>query len=851
MAVELDWRFGNEVPDKGPEEKPRPRRRRWRVWLGLGGALLLLVGVGLYARWRAQRDALAEIEAEVRAVAQLELRALAEGDTELYFSLQDDADPAWRRAQETRAELDALLPPPLPGLTTTAVISVESARVVGEAARVEFVRMAGLPGGGMAPFRVVRFYRLSDDGRWLHTRADRGYAGHTVVFIGERVAMTSFETDREWIEPGAFKLEGLAEQFCSLAPCQAQAPLALVFTDTLDAATTLSPYAAVTAADDQGIITVRVSDGERGGSRVWEIQAFTLTLPAAMEPEGPLPAPFLVGTPEDEAGRVAWDTAMRELLLDRLIAREAGGPPGSAPGGGLLRAKLGEWLQAELGLSAPVAPNPDFIGGALDAGEWISPGALWDLAPAHDDPRRPLAEAEIELLLAFVEAEYGPSQVAGLLHALRTARSVGTLIGEALDENWPVFQHRYAAYAHEVAGRPFEPPGEVAAFAGYDLVAACGESSNLWGLRLDGPEMTPLSSVEDFGAVRSLLWSPDGAWLLAGRDAVRGGGLYLLEADGTGVGRLTSVSEHATPAGWSPDGALVACSSFGRSQEGGLVDVETDESVALNGHFFAWSPDGSQLAYITFGARLPHIWLAEGDGSNRRRLTEGYQVAWSPDGTQLALLGTGPTLKLYDVAAEETETLLDSATLRDMLGFDLERVIVGGNSLAWSPTGEWIGLGISQFDGVQSVRGGVVLVGPDGRAPRVLFARQGSVAVTGWSPEGRWLTCGTYTRDRIRITVIGVDGTVLLDTGALLDTGTAVSWSPDGRYLAVIEEDLLRILEVESGAWHSFEPPARCGVVAWNPRSPLNAPASDSDSTLPQADWRPTVVQCDLPKCQH
>jgi WD40 repeat protein len=809
MGVELEWHFGDEIPEKGPREQPRPRRRRWRIWLGVAGALLLVIGAGFYVRWRARREALARIEAEVRAVAQLELRALAEADTELYFSLQDDADPAWRRAQETRAELGALLPPPLPGLTTTTAISVESARVVGDRARVGFVHMAGLPDGEMAPFRAVRFYRLSDDGRWLHTHADRGYAGHTVVFAGERVVMTSFDIDRGWIAPVAPELEGLARRFCRLAACREQAPLALVFTDTLDTAT---------------------------------------TLPAAMEPEGPLPAPFLVGAPEDETGRAAWETALRELLLDRLVAREAGRPP---RGDELLRAKLHEWLRAELELSAPVSPNPDFIGEALDAGEWISPAALWDLTLADDDPRRPLAEAEIELLLAFVEEEYGPSQVARLLHALRTARSMGTLVGEALGENWPVFQHRYAAYVHEVAGRPFEPSGEVAAFAGYDLVAACGEFSNLWGLRLDSPEMTPLSSDEDFGAVRSLLWSPDGARLLAWRGAVHRGGPYLLEADGAGVGRLTSVSEDGTPIGWSPDGTLLAYSSFGRLREGGLVDVETDETVALNGRLFAWSPDGSQLAFVTFWARPPLVWLAEGDGSDPRQLAEGYQVAWSPDGTRLALLGTGPALQTYDVTTGETETLLDPGVLQDLLGLELERVLVSGNSLAWSPAGEWIGLGISQLEGAQSTRGGVVLVRPDGRDARVLFARQGSIIVTGWSPEGRWLTCGTYTRDRIRITVIGVDGTVLLETGALLDTGASASWSPDGRYLAVVEEGLLRILEVESGTWHSFEPPARCGVVAWNPRGPLHAPTSDSSSTLPQADWRPTVVQCDLPKCQQ
>ena len=174
MAVDLEWRFDTEVPDELPREEHRPHPPRRRVWLGLAGAVLLLVGVGLCVWWRSRREVLATVEAEVQAVAQLELGALADGDVELFMSLQDDADPTWREAQGVRAALDTFLPPPVPGLVASTVLSVENARVVGDVARVEVVRMAGLPGGEMVPFRAVRFYRRSDDGRWLHTRADPG-----------------------------------------------------------------------------------------------------------------------------------------------------------------------------------------------------------------------------------------------------------------------------------------------------------------------------------------------------------------------------------------------------------------------------------------------------------------------------------------------------------------------------------------------------------------------------------------------------------------------------------------------------------------------------------------------------
>jgi len=414
MPVELEWRFEGEHPPREPPEEEKRPRARWPLWLGLGLAILALVG--FYAWWHARHQALTRIEAEVQAVAQLELRALVEGDTELYLSLQDDTYPIWWEAQRKHATLTTLLPPPLPSLSATTTISLKAPRVVGDVARVEVVRMAGLPGEEMAPFRAVRFYRRSDDGRWLHTRADPDYAGYTIVFSGPRLQITCFAIDEPWIEPLTSELESIAEQFCSLAsivPCQHRVPLALDFTGTLD--------------------TVAMS-------------------------ESVLPAPFVVGVPADEAARAMWEDGMRELLFDRLIAREVGDPASSAlgefRGGGLLvRARLYEWLRAKLGLREPLSPDLDLVGEALDTGKWIPLSALWEFAPTDDDPQRPLAEAEIDLLLAFVEEEYGPSGVVSLLHALRKAQWMEALIAEGLEEAWPIFEYRYIGYVRDATGR--------------------------------------------------------------------------------------------------------------------------------------------------------------------------------------------------------------------------------------------------------------------------------------------------------------------------------------------------------------------------------------------------------------
>lgn len=58
---------------------------------------------------------------------------------------------------------------------------------------------------------------------------------------------------------------------------------------------------------------------------------------------------------------------------------------------------------------------------------------------------------------------------------------------------------------------------------------------------------------------------------------------------------------------------------------------------------FAFTPDGQRVAYITYNTTSNWLWLADGNGTHRRRQPEpcigcmpGYGLAWSNDGTRLA-----------------------------------------------------------------------------------------------------------------------------------------------------------------------------------------------------------------------
>ncbi len=100
--------------------------------------------------------------------------------------------------------------------------------------------------------------------------------------------------------------------------------------------------------------------------------------------------------------------------------------------------------------------------------------------------------------------------------------------------------------------------------------------------------------------------------------------------------------------------------------------------------------------------------------------------------------------------------------------------------------------------------------------------------------------------------MVGTDGELLLEAMR------PVSWSPDGRFLALWGrlDHRLNILDVERGTWYSFDPAVRCESLvwqgaAWNPRGPLHEPAASARSAMPYLEWPSSLSQCDLPECQH
>lgn len=158
-----------------------------------------------------------------------------------------------------------------------------------------------------------------------------------------------------------------------------------------------------------------------------------------------------------------------------------------------------------------------------------------------------------------------------------------------------------------------------------------------------------LAKISDCANDYDPSWSADSSKIAFVCTGGEGAGIYVVDADGGNLRRLTKDWENISPA-WSPDGQWIAFSSGGMYDS--AINVMNGQGQNLRklteAKDFAspsWSPDGQTIAFN----RQDGIYVMKADGGGIQKLAnQGECPAWSPDGHQMAFTSVSAGIYMMD-----------------------------------------------------------------------------------------------------------------------------------------------------------------------------------------------------------